>query len=120
MHFTCLLSITPLTDIRDDEGQSPLDVALDHCVSVDVPLYLVNHGCGDDKDKANLLCRACEENRLDIVKELVEEHKLDLKGKYYNFVYMRTCCLTKLMMIMVRSQIHCTCMWFPSVWCTCT
>ena len=66
---------TALTDIRDDEGQSPLDLALD-----DVALYLINHGYGDDKDKTKLLCRACERNRLDIVKDLVEEHKLDPNG----------------------------------------
>ena len=42
------------------------------------------NGAGDDKDKAKLLCRACGQNRLDIVKDLVEEHKLDPKGKYYN------------------------------------
>ena len=61
-----------------------MDVALARYGSVDVPLYLINHGCGDDKDKAKLLCRACELDRLDIVKELVEEHKLDPKSKYYN------------------------------------
>ena len=52
--------------------------------SVDVALYLINHGAGDDKDKAKLLCRACQLDRLDIVKEFVEEHKLDPNGKYYN------------------------------------
>ena len=74
---------TPLTDIRDDKGRSPLDVALASYSHIDVPLYLINHGCGDDKDKAKLLCRACQQNRLDIVKDLVEEQKLDPKGKYY-------------------------------------
>ena len=59
-----------------------MDVALH--MFVDAALYLANHGCGDDKDKARLLCEACRQNRLDIVKELVEEHKLDPKGKYYN------------------------------------
>ena len=61
-----------------------MDVALVGSGSVDVALYLINRGCGDDKDKANLLCRACLDDRLDIVKELVEEHKLDPNGKYYN------------------------------------
>ena len=54
-----------------------MDIALD-----DVALYLINHGYGDDKDKAKLLCRASGQNKLDIVKELVEEHKLDPNGKY--------------------------------------
>ena len=65
-------------------GRSPLDVALALYKSVDVALYLINHGCGDDKDKAKLLCKACGLDRLDIVKELVEEHKLDPNGRYYN------------------------------------
>ena len=61
-----------------------MDIALDHYRFVDVALYLINRGCGDDTDKAKLLCKACWHDRLDIVKELVEEHKLDPKGKYYN------------------------------------
>ena len=56
-----------------------MDVASD-----DVALYLINHGYGDDRDKAKLLCRACGQNRLDIVNDLVEEHKLDPNGKYYD------------------------------------
>ena len=71
-----------------------MDLALDHYdhhyVSVDVALYLINHGCDDDKDKAKLLCKACGLDRLDIVKELVEEHKHDPSGKYYN---LYTCVL---------------------------
>ena len=58
-----------------------MDVASD-----DVALYLINHGYGDDNDKAKLLCRACGQDRLDIVKELVEDHGLDPKGKYYNLI----------------------------------
>ena len=53
-------------------------------MSVDLPLYLINHGAGDEKDKAKLLCRACQLDSLEVVKELVEEHKLDPGGKYYN------------------------------------
>ena len=72
---------TPLTDIRDDEGRSPLDLALDSYIShFDVALYLFSHGCDDDRDKAKLLCEASQQNRLDIVKELVEDHRLDPKG----------------------------------------
>ena len=62
-------------------GQSPLDLALDYYnIRVDVALYLFNHGCGDDKGKTKLLCKACGLDRLDIVKELVEDHKLDPNG----------------------------------------
>ena len=74
---------TPLTDIRDDEGQSPLDVALAFSRSFGIALYLINHGCCDDRDRAKLLCEASQENRLAIVKELVEDHGLDPNGKYY-------------------------------------
>ena len=73
------------TDVRDDEGLSPLDLALEypsyyvHCF--DIPLYLINHGCGDDEVKDKLLCGACRRGRLDMVKELVENHDRDPKGE---------------------------------------
>ena len=71
--------------MRNDQGQSPLDIALqslyyDDCI--DVALYLINRGCGDDKDKDKLLCRACRLNRLGVVKELMEKHDRDPKGEY--------------------------------------
>ncbi len=72
--------------MRDDEGQSPLDIALeqtdyyDGCV--DVALYLMSRGCAcGDEDKAKLLCRACLWGKLGAVKELVEQHKVDPKSE---------------------------------------
>ncbi len=72
--------------MRDEEGQSPLDKALedlddddDGCA--DVALYLMSRGCGGDEDKAKLLCGACWRGKLDVVKELVEQHKLDPKSE---------------------------------------
>ncbi len=70
--------------MRDDEGRSPLDKALedlddDGCM--DVALYLMSRGCGGDEDKAKLLCEACRWGKLDVVKELVEQHKLDPKSE---------------------------------------
>ena len=62
-----------------------MDIALALHRSVDVALYLINRGAGDDKDKAKLLCKACELDRLDVVEELVEEHKLDPNCKYYKY-----------------------------------
>ncbi len=66
----------------DDDGQSPLDKALeewyergDSCV--DVAHYLMSRGCGGDEDKAKLLCAACHHGRLGVVKDLVELHKVD-------------------------------------------
>ena len=76
----------------DDVGNSPLDLAMcwdndDVDVGVDIALYLVNHGCGDDKDKVKLLCRACNQNKLDIVKEIIEKHKVDPKSEIIITLY---------------------------------
>ncbi len=62
---------------------SPLDNVLEepYDFEVDVALYLVNHGSGSDENKAKLLCRACYWGKLDVVKELVEQHKVDPKGE---------------------------------------
>ena len=66
--------------MRDDKGQSPLDKALydydDGCV--DVAHYLMSRGCAcGDEDKARLLRAACYHGNLGVVKELVEQHKVD-------------------------------------------
>ncbi len=68
------------TDVRDDEGKSPMDRAVlgvyDSCVNV--ALYLMSRGYAcSDEDKANLLCGVCWTGRLDMVEELVEHHKVD-------------------------------------------
>ncbi|XP_064397861.1 uncharacterized protein LOC135344563 isoform X2 [Halichondria panicea] len=71
------------TDVRDYEGQSPLDRALEHLYNdncVDVALYLMSRGCGCDEDKAKLLCGVCRSGKLDVVKELVEQHQVDPKN----------------------------------------
>ena len=79
--------------MRDDKGKSPLDHALhwekDDYVdaSVDIALYLVNHGCGDDIDKVKLLCEACYQGELDIVKEIIEKHKVDPKSEIIITLY---------------------------------
>ena len=70
--------------VRDDNGESPLDVALDEgsVDNGDVGLYLIkHHGCGDEQDKAKLLCKACKWGNLDVVKELVEQHNVDPNGE---------------------------------------
>ena len=73
------------TDVCDDKGHSPaLDRALRDGLSldcVDIALYLINRGCGGDEHKVRLLFKACYYGRLDVVKELVEQHKVDPKGK---------------------------------------
>ena len=72
-----------ITDVQDD-GKSPLDKALDkgysdHC---DVALYLINNGYGNEQDKAKLLCKGCSSGNLDVVRELIEQHKVDPTGKH--------------------------------------
>ncbi len=69
--------------MRDDEGQSPLDIAL-RGGCVDVALYLMSRGCGGDEDKAKLLCEACRWGKLGVVKELVEQYKVDPKSESSN------------------------------------
>ena len=77
--------------MRDDEGQSPLDNALldlyergDGCV--DVAHYLMSRGCGGDEDKAKLLCAGCYHGNMGVVKELVEQHKVDPKSECDNLL----------------------------------
>ncbi len=71
--------------MRDDKGQSPLDIALEDLHDegcMDVALYLMSRGCAcGDEDKAKLLCGVCWSGRLDMVKELVEHHKVDPKSE---------------------------------------
>ena len=67
-------------DVKDGHGRAPLDIALENLYDdgcIDLALYLINHGCGDDEDKNKLLCGSCRWGRLDVVKELVEEHNCD-------------------------------------------
>ena len=76
--------------MRDDKGQSPLDKALkddvvEYCM--DVALYLMSRGCAcGDKDKAELLCVACYHGNMGVVKELVEQHKVDPKSECDNLL----------------------------------
>ena len=71
--------------MRNDEGESPLDRALEDLDEdcVDVALYLMSRGCAcGDEDKAWLLCVACDLGKLGVVKELVEQYKVDPSSKY--------------------------------------
>ena len=75
--------------MRDNQGQSPLDNVLEGLDDsylegcVDVALYLMSRGCAcGDEDKAGLLCVACDFGKLGVVKELVEQYKVDPNSKY--------------------------------------
>ncbi len=76
--------------MKDDQGQSPLDIVLDELDDldddsgdyVDVALYLMNHGCAyADEVKVMLMFVACLYGMLGVVKELVEQFKVDLKSE---------------------------------------
>ena len=69
--------------MKDDEEQSPLDIALEHgntsytSNSVDIAYYLImNCGCGGEVEKMELFCRACYHGKLDLIKKLVVQHKV--------------------------------------------
>ena len=80
--------------VRDDTGQSPLEVALDVRNLDDgrLGLYLMkHHGCGDEQDKAKVLFKACQGGNLDVVKELVEQHNVDPNGEYISQCHVICC-----------------------------
>ena len=89
------LLLTTHIDVRDDEGQTPLEVALNYlyhdegCVSVS--LYLLKIGCGDKKHRLKLMCGACWRGNLDVVKELVERYRINPNGKRANIVSAFLC-----------------------------
>ena len=78
-------------DVRDDEGRSPLDILLEGIDNLlwfkqdfgfDIAHYLLSCGYGDEEDRVKWLCKACRRGSLEVVKELVERHNVDLKGEH--------------------------------------
>ena len=72
--------------VQDDERQSLLDITLENIFTdaddfLNTALYLVTHGYGGDEDKVKVLHKACYCGKLDVVKELVEQHKVDPNGE---------------------------------------
>ena len=74
-----VLMCTFYTDVRDEDGDSPLNAAL-ASNKLDTALYLISHGCGSDEDKVKLLWRAYNKDELKMVKKLVEQHGVNPKG----------------------------------------
>ena len=73
--------------VRDDKGKSPLDRAMEDVYetegSPEVAYYLMSCGCDRDEETlADLLCGACQRSKLSIVKDLVEQHKLDPNSEF--------------------------------------
>ena len=71
--------------MRDDKGQSPLDRALEGVYDdercADVCHYLINHGCGGDNERVKQLMGACYRGNLSVVKEMVEQYKVNPNGE---------------------------------------
>ena len=80
---------TITTGVRNRAGETPLDKALDYGTlfetgSEDFPevaLNLINCGCPEgSEDKLKILRGACLWGKLDIIKELIEQLKVDPNG----------------------------------------
>ncbi len=61
-----------------------MDHMHDYDGCMDVALYLKSRGCGGDEDKPRFLCAACRRGRLGVVKELVEQDKVDPRSECDN------------------------------------
>ena len=76
-----------LADTTYDEDQSLIGITLENSSyekgCVDVALYLINLSCGGAEDQGRLLCEASAWGVLDVVKELIEKHKVDPNGNHY-------------------------------------
>ena len=68
-----------LTDVKDDDGDSPLDVAIRRN-KLSIAVYLISRGCGSDEDKSRSLIKACSSGELKVVKGLVEQCNVDPNG----------------------------------------
>ena len=78
-------------DVRDEQGESPLEKVVkglhDNEGCLEVAHYLLSCGCDSDEETlTELLFKACRRGKLDIVRELVEHHKLDPNSEPKNYV----------------------------------
>ena len=77
--------------VRDNEGDSPLDITMKNIyIGMDngddeghpeLAYYLLSHDTDNEEAQTKLLFIACGIDKLNIVKGLVEEHKLDPKSE---------------------------------------
>ena len=81
-------------DMEDNNGDTPLDGALRLGESgcVEVAYYLISRGYGKEEDKTKLLCEACKQGELSVVKKLVEKHKVDPVCKFCNVMSTKHTC----------------------------
>ena len=82
-------TFTITTGVKNGEAKTPLDKALDvntldETGSEDFPevaLYLIDCGCPEgSEDKLKILRGACRWGKLDLLKELIEQLKIDPNG----------------------------------------
>ena len=60
---------------------------------IDVALYLINNfGCGGTEQFKKLLFEACKYGRLDVVKDMVEQHSINPDGEYQHIRLSSYCC----------------------------
>ena len=99
--YLCIVAwyINCCTEVTDVNIESLLDKAMGNLSRkagcIDIALYLINHGCpSNDGDRAKLLCEACKHGKLEVVKELVEQHHVIPSGKHTllaTALYTHTC-----------------------------
>ena len=68
-----------LTDVKDDDGDSPLDVAM-RWDELRIAFYLISCGCDSNEDKVKVFTKACQSGELEVVKELVQLCNAHPKG----------------------------------------
>ena len=68
-----------LIGVSDDDDDLPLEEVL-KMETVDIAMYLINHGCGNNKFKHMAFFLACQSGSLKVVKELAEQHIVNPKG----------------------------------------
>ena len=78
--FCFLILLLYSIDVKNQEGNSPLDVAL-RVKNQEVALYLFNYSSGSDQDNDKVLMQACESGELNVVKKLVERHNINPRGE---------------------------------------
>ena len=80
-HVTVFILCDTHTESTGIDGHSPLYWAI-YKDRTEVERHLREYGCTvDDGDKDRLLVGACKAGRLDVMKELIEDHNCDPTSK---------------------------------------
>ena len=98
-------------DVKDNEGKSPLDVAVTYS-ELNTAVYLMKNGCDSHEDKVKIGYGACRIGRLGVIKELVEQHNINLKGDILWNSELSIVCYYRLL---VLSKLYVSCI-HPHCW----